>query len=292
MNPAAEPAPPGLPAAAAAPAPGPALNRPRGRQRRAVLFVGLAFLALGLGAAAVWTYYRSSRIQLEATIRFHDAYGLRNGADVRHRGVIVGRVIEVRIQPDSRGVEVRVKLQPEAEHLARAGSHFYIVRPTVSLNNGIRGLDAAIGDVYVEAMRPPALAGEPQTEFEGSEDIPLADAVAGSRQYVLLARRRSYGLRPGAQVTCAGFEIGQVRSVKLEEDGRSVTAVLSIDPKYVRLLDVNSRFVESKPLVAEGSPLNLKLSVDLAALTGGVEMIPPEKPEKEAPAGHLFRLAN
>ena len=286
MNPVAEAATPN------SPMPAPASIQARGRQRRAVLFVGLAFLALGLGSLAVWGYYRAARNQLEVTIHFNEAYGLRNGADVRHRGVIVGRVIDVRIRPNSRGVSVRVKLQSEAEHLARAGSQFYIVRPTVSLNNGIRGLETAIGDVYVEAMRPPNVAGEPQTEFEGSEEIPVAEPIAGSRQYTLHARRRSFGLRPGAQVTCAGFEIGQVCSVKLADDGRSVTAILSIDPKFVRLMRVNSRFIESKPLVAEGSPLNLKLSVDLAALTGGIEMIPPEKPENEAPDGHTFQMAN
>jgi paraquat-inducible protein B len=264
----------------------------RRRQRRAALFVCLALLALALGLTAVWAYYLPSRNQLELFIQFNDAYGLRSGADVRHRGVIVGRVSDVRIRPATDGVEVRVKLHADAELLARAGSHFYIVRPSVSLNNGIRGLDAAIGDVYVEVMRPPALDGDPQFVFAGSEDPPMPDAVAGSRRFVLLAKRRSHSLRVGAPVTCAGFEIGLVRSVELADDGRSVQAVLSINPKRIALVDVKSRFVESKPFMAEGSIANLKLNVDLAALSGAIEMIPPAQPEQQAPDGHTFRLAD
>ena len=64
--------------------------------------------------------------------------GKRVGADVRYRGVSVGRVTEVRLQPGESGVEIRAILTPGSESLAQSGSQFWVVRPTVSFAAGIR----------------------------------------------------------------------------------------------------------------------------------------------------------
>jgi paraquat-inducible protein B len=261
----------------------------RRTRRRAAVVGALAVLAVAAGLAGVWAYYRSAKDQYEVVVTFGDAHGLRVGADVRHRGVIVGKVNEVRIRPDAEGVEVRITLQPQAERLARAGSNYYIVRPTVSLNNGIRGLDTAIGDVYVEVTRPVGLAGARQTTFEGSEELPLPAAPQGSRFYVLKANRRTYALRPGGPITCGGFEIGQVRSVELADDGRSVKATFSVDPKYCGLLNSKTGFAEPN---AVKIGIQSGISVDFNAILNGIVVTPSDRPGKAVEEGAEFELKN
>ncbi len=277
---------------AAAPAKTGDMPRPGGSRRRTWLIVSLALFALILGLIATWVYYRQQRNQLEVTVRFENAHGLRTGAEVRHRGVIVGKVNEIHIRPNSEGVQVRIRLQPEAEELAREGSYFYIVRPTVSLSNGIRGLDTAIGDVYVEIARTPSAGGARKAEFTGSEDPPLPDIAPGSKQFAFTAKRVSLALSPGAPVRCRGFQIGHIRSVKLAEDGALVEGEFVIEEKYLRLMDKQTRFAAVSFVLGEVSFGIMNARLDLPALSGGIEIkqLPP-KLKEPAPAGHTFALA-
>ena len=264
---------------------------PRDSRRRNWLIAGLAVFALLLGLIATWVYYRQGRNQLEVTVQFDNAHGLRTGAEVRHRGVIVGKVNEVRIRPNSEGVLIRIRLQPEAEELAREGSYFYIVRPSVSLSNGIRGLDTAIGDVYVEIARTRSAEGGRKTEFVGSEEPPLPDIVPGSRQFVFTAKRVSLALTAGAPVRCRGFQIGHIRSVKLTDDGGLVEGEFVVEERHLRLMDKQAKFAAVSFVLGEASFGIINARLDLPALSGGIELkqLPP-KLKEPAPPGHVFPL--
>lgn len=260
------------------------------RKRRTWLSIALAGVALLLGLTATWVYYRQARNQLEVTIRFDDAHGLRTGADVRHRGVIVGRVTEVRIRPDAKGVIVRIRLQPEAEELARTGSQFYIVRPTLSLSTGIRGLDTAIGDVYMEVSRPPGTPDGRATEFDGIEEPPLPDVKPGSRSFKFTAKRLSLALTAGAPVKCSGFQIGHIRTLTLAPDGKKIDGTFVIEKEYLPLIDTQTKFAAVSLLLAEGT-FAIKMRLEVPALSGGIEIKQiPAKANELAPEGHSFTL--
>ena len=209
------------------------------------------------------------------TIRFQDAHGLRVGADVRYRGVPVGRVIEVKLQSAEAGAEVHVTMNSGAEGSAREGSHFWIVRPSLSLSAGISGLDTVAGDSYL-AVRP-AAGGGTATVFDGDEEPPAAEVLAppGSLSIVLKAKQKSF-LRPGAGVTCCGVTVGLIQKVDLTEDGKSVRAEAFIYEKYVKLISKNTKF--SEPAVV-GGLLSTKPHLDVQALGSGAVLTVPDKPE-------------
>ena len=264
--------------------------QPRENKRRTRFIALLAAVALLLGLGATGLYYRQSRNQLEVTVHFDNAHGLRTGAEVRHRGVIVGKVTAVHIRPNSQGVQVRIRLQSEAEELAREGSSFYIVRPTVSLSNGIRGLDTAIGDVYMEIGRMPSADGMRKTEFTGNEEPPLPDLKVGSRHYKFTAKRLTLALTAGAPVKCSGFPIGHIRNVALAADGRNIEGSFVVDKEYLHLMDTQTKFTGVSLILAEGSML-VKLRVEVPALSGGIEVKHlPAKPKEPAVEGFSFVL--
>ena len=78
----------------------------------------------------------------QVTVEFADARGLRGGADVRCRGVRVGTVLAVAVSKDGNRAVTRMLLQPDAVHLARVDTVFWIVTPRFEgLGSGVSGLD-------------------------------------------------------------------------------------------------------------------------------------------------------
>jgi paraquat-inducible protein B len=261
----------------------------RAHRRRGLGWLVAAGVAVTAGvlAASGYKYFRNGGNPV--TIHFQDARGLRAGADLRYRGVPIGRVTEVRVRPDLGGVDVRVAITDHADRVARKGSRFWIVRPNVSMATGVSGLDTAIGDKYVAVL--PAAAGEPAAEFEGAEEPPLAEPAPGSGTFQLKVKKPDLAstVRVGAPVTCCGVRIGQVQTVELANGGRELRATVCIEPGHAKLVRQKSSFVALK-IFRSGSGWGLP-SLDLQALGGGVELQVPEKPGEPPAKGQVFELS-
>jgi paraquat-inducible protein B len=257
-------------------------------RRRGLIWLLAAVLALTTGLLAAAAYKHAANTKNLVTVHFQDAQGLKAGADLRYRGVTVGRVIEVHVRPDLVGVDVRIALTEEGRGVARRGSRFWIVHPTVSMAQGISGLETAIGDKYVVVQ--PAAAGESADEFEGVEEPPQPAPERGSRTFVLRAKAaQASAVRPGAPVTCCGIRIGQVRKMELAADGQSVRAVAWVGPRYARLVGRNSSFAPMR--VFQGGGM-IPSRIDLQAVGGGVELKPTKNPGRAPKKGQEFPLSN
>lgn len=253
-----------------------------------ILLAAIAALG-GVAAAALHPVHgRGTAI----VIRFSNGYGLRAGSDMRYRGVVVGRVTDVSLWPDLTGVEVRARLAPSAEGLAKEGSRFWIVRASASLAAGLNGLDTLVGDNYVTVR--PAYDGKRAVSFEGDDDTPFPAPISGSFPLILKASRQSFALRPGAPVNCSGVPIGMVQSVDLVEDGKGIRAVLVIEPSHASKVRSHSHFYETAIFRGEGSlaKMSFKFLVDPQAIGGGIELEIPAKSDPPATPGQEFELTD
>ena len=156
---------------------------------------------------------------ININIHFPEGHGLESEDAVRFRGINVGIVEEVQLNPGLTGVDVRVNLKPFAQELAREGTRFWIVRPELSLA-GISGLETAVGHKYIGL-----LPGEPdaafQRSFQGLAASPPEAFAAGGMEIIIRGDRK-HSVSNGAPVTCRGVEIGRILSVGLSQDGRFV----------------------------------------------------------------------
>jgi len=259
-----------------APSPPPAPVKPPVVKRRLGLgWVMVAICAAAAGLLATAGYKYLHNLGNVIIIHFQDAQGLRPGADLRYRGVVIGRVTSVSVRPDLGGVDVNIALNSDAPPIARKGSRFWIVHPSVSMATGVTGLDTAIGDKYVTVL--PASSGDAADEFDGVEEPPLPEPRHGSVSVVLWARPElGWCLRVGAPVTFGTIHIGQVNSVKIKPECQRVRAVAWVDPDYAGLVRGNSQFVARNIFPGKGGLFAGR--VDLRALVGGVEL-------KVAPTG-------
>ena len=264
---------------------------PRKRTRRKWLWLVLASLSLVGGIVATFGYKRWQNRGRTITVHFRDVYGLRPGAQVRYRGMVVAEVMDVALQRDLATVDLKIRFPPETSLLARSGSKFWIVRPTASLATGIGGLDTLVGDLYVAVQ--PGMDGPDSIEFTGDEEPPPPEYPPDCLRIKFRAKRRPFGLRLHAPIVRSGTTIGLVRSVELSADGKEVLAEAFIFAQWAPLVHIDSVFRAENPLNFEGDILGgIKLRFDIQGLSGGVELQSSDTDSAPARNDQVFLLGN
>jgi paraquat-inducible protein B len=154
------------------------------------------------------------------TIEFVEGHGLRPGDAVRLRGIDVGVVERVVLNPALDRVEVTAQLMQEAAAIAREGTLFWIERPQVGLS-AVRGLDTVVGPKYIAAQPGPA-DGPRQQRFVGVESPrEILDSGQHSLEVTLESDSR-HSLQTGSPLIYRGVPIGRVTHVGLASDSASV----------------------------------------------------------------------
>ncbi len=243
-------------------------------------------LALWLGARA-WSE-RGPLIRVRAA----DGHGTKAGDLVRHRGIAVGEIESVELAGDLSEVLLTARLQRSAAGLARAGTRFWVVRPSLGLE-GAQGLETVLGARYLAVLPGPADAA-PQEEFVALAEAPLPGLdEEGALEVVLEADSRS-GLSRGAPVLYRGIQVGTVVSVGLASDATAVELRVAVRPAYGELVRTDTRFWElGGAEVSLGfSGIDLELGSLRSLLSGGIALATPTQPGPRASTGQRFPLAS
>jgi paraquat-inducible protein B len=223
----------------------------------------------------------------QIVVRFQHGNGLVVGDALRHRGIQVGEVIAVDLNPDLSHVEVKVRLEGYASRLARAGSRFWIERPQVSLS-GVRSLETVVSGRYLSVLPGPPHADNLDL-FDGLEDPPTAHADGLE---IVLESPHRFGVEVGAPVTYRGMQVGSVAAVRLGPDAGQVETLAHIDRDYRSLVCEGSRFWSTGGiginLGITGFELNAESLQTIAA--GGVGFATPNEPGIAVSTGYRFKL--
>jgi len=264
------------------------------RRRRVSLAWVVPIIALGVVAYLIWNQVAHERGTM-ITIRFVDAGGLAPGSEIKHRGVTVGVVRQVKLATDLASVDVHAELSPGAEELAIKGTKFWLVRARVSFGK-IAGLDTLVGPRYI-ALQPGASENHAaQFEFVAMSQAPAGEPAGdGSLRLVLLSDRLGT-LSPGNPVLYREIRVGTVRGAQLTNDSTKVMISIDIDPKYTALIHTKTRFWRSGGVGVDfGIFSGLSVQADSleAAMSSSVSLATPEKRAGEkAGAGDVFELAD
>src|SRR5690606_33191111 len=130
--------------------------------------------------------------------------------------------------------DVTVRLTPESDSLARAGTRFWIVGPQADLT-GIAGLETVVGSKYITLI-PGEVEGPPVSKFEGLETPPLPDLEFPGGIEVVLESPQAMGLRPGLGDYYRSIRVGGVIETGLAEDGSAVRSRVYLRPDYRHLV--------------------------------------------------------
>lgn len=223
------------------------------------------------------------------TISFQDGHGIEAGDTIRLRGIDVGTIESVVLQPDLQRVLLTAILTPEARPLARAGTRFWIERPQVSLSS-VRGLETVVGPKYV-AVQPGPADASPQDQFEGVE-LPRQSSESSTVR-ITIRFAQGHGLKVGSAVRFRGVQVGEVVDVRLNRSLSHVLLDAELLTSAADLAREGSLFWIERPQVSLGGVRSLDTLVTgayLAVAPASIESPPAsdfeglEKPPAEVEA--------
>jgi hypothetical protein len=168
---------------------------------------------------------------LSVTIEFVEGHGLQPGDAVRLRGIDVGTVEHVVLNPALDRVEVTVQLMREASAIAREGTLFWIERPQVGMS-AVRGLETIVGNKYI-AVQPGPSEGPKLQRFLGVESP--RQIIDSGKHSLTLHFRQGHGLRAGSPVRFRGVQVGEVVDVALAPSPRNGSISLYRSPTVTYL---------------------------------------------------------
>ena len=227
----------------------------------------------------------------ELVLHAREGHGIAPGHRLLYRGIAVGDVRAVDLASDLSTVELRVRLNPAAERLARAGSRFWIERPDISLNR-LRGIETLLGARHVSVL-PGDVDAQPQREFVCLDEAPTFVADDDDVLEFVLEAPRRFGLAPGAALTYRQIEVGSVTGVGLSSDARSVEVRCVVRGAFAHLVREDTVFWEAGGLGVSFELLR-GFEVDFESLqsllVGGIALATPTRPGPPARTGHRFEL--
>lgn len=249
-------------------------------------------LPLGAVVLAVFLVAQASFSQgIRVRVRAPEGHGIVAGDVLRYRGIEVGRIEEVLLSGDLQEVVMTVRLDPEAEGLARAGSRFWVARPHLSLD-GVQGLETIVGARYLATVPGPA-SGPRQTEFEALVEPPVPERIEVGGLEIMLEAPSRFSLAAGAPLTYRQIRVGTVLSVGLSSDATSVEIRVYVRPPYVHLVRDNSVFWETGGVelgLSLTGGFNLDVGSLRSVLVGGIALATPPQPGGRVGTGQRFTL--
>lgn len=259
------------------------------RARRARISFAWIFPLLAAAAAAwlLWSNWKALGPEIE--IHFDDAPGIHAGKSLLvYRGVTSGKVTDVRLNPELKGVIVTVRLNAFAAGLARKETVFWIDQPVISITQ-ITGIESIIQGNSIHARIG---GGDLATSFVGEDEPPLAPLDRPALTIALEAPEIPF-LERGTPVYRHGVKVGIVREKGIGDDGNA-TLVVSVDHEHKDLVRTNSKFwiLPSTSLKISPSGLQIDLAGIAALVQGGIAFDEFGIPGESATDGTSFDLSS
>ncbi|WP_319522399.1 MlaD family protein [uncultured Desulfosarcina sp.] len=232
--------------------------------------------------------YQEAQSGIVISILFKTGQGLSaKSTKVRFKGLEIGLVDKVRIEPDLSGVTARVVMDPQTRRILREGTKFWLVSPKVSLTE-VSGLDTLVSGTYIDVL--PNLKGDPSRKFVALDESPAGKAGPGHLDIILQGERRG-SVKAGSPVYFRQVQVGEVTGYELASSGDAVNINAVIYKPYVPLVYENSVFYNVSGMDF-GLFSGLKTESLEAVMTGGVSFATPEGDAMGKPAknGRIFQL--
>ncbi|WP_043760476.1 MlaD family protein [Aeromonas taiwanensis] len=209
--------------------------------------------------------------------------GLGVGSPIRYRGVDIGKVEQIELDPSLGQVRFKAELaQQYAPRFLQSGARYTLVQAKVGLG-GVAHLDTLIKGAFVEAT---------PGQGAGKERFPLSES--GPVGLALTLRSPAVdGVSVGSPLLFRKMVVGSVTGVVLARDGSEVLIDVNVDGQYAHLVRANSRFWNVSGVKADIGLTGGTIEVETvqSLLAGGIAFNTPEREMgATVKAGHRYPL--
>ncbi len=230
---------------------------------------------------------------VEVQIQVDTGDGLNVGTPIRYKGLEVGKVDRLELTADLKAVILYARILKASEHIARAGSKFWVVRPEVSLVRAAN-LDTLVTGLYLDVQ--PAVSGGSavQTRFVAQMQAPTESPSQKGLKLVLSTAARG-SIKPGVPISYREVPVGKVVDYQLSATADRVLLHVLIEPRYAPLVRSATKFWNTSGVTVDaGLFKGVKLRTDSleSMLEGGISFATPDNPQMGGPAraGQTFVL--
>ncbi|WP_085695376.1 MULTISPECIES: PqiB family protein [unclassified Pseudomonas] len=252
----------------------------------------LPLLALVIGAWLTWRAYDEAGPVIQ--VRFESGDGIQaKKTEVLYKGIAVGKVVELNVSDDIKGVLATIEMNKETQHYLNEDTHFWLVKPRVSLA-GVTGLETLVSGVYIAVDPAKGDKGDQGVRAYTAlkEPPPMSEKVPGL--HITLKADRLGSLEQGSPVFYKQILVGQVKNFQLGEDQRTIEIKVHIEPAYADLVRKHTRFWNASGLSISGGLSGFKVRSEslLTLAAGGIAFATPDNHRDSPPtdSSKPFRL--
>jgi len=202
--------------------------------------------------------FDAAQAGIRVKVKLSDFEGLQAGrTPVMYKGIQVGNLKALKIDPDLSSATAELTLDPLAEDYLVTGTQFWVVKPSISLA-GITGLEALVKGNYI-AVRPGDKGGAPQREFEARPKPPPLDLRSPGLHLVLFTENLG-SLEVGSPILYKQVKVGSVQSYQFSRTKKQLLIGVHIEKEYEGLVNASTRFWNASGITLTGG------------LTGGIQV--------------------
>lgn len=247
---------------------------------------GIEFDRLGTGRSSHQLFdskeQARTRVRMLTLTAEHNP-GLGVGSPIRYRGVDIGKVEQIELDPSLGQVSFKAELDEQyAARFLQSGARFTLVQAKLGLG-GVAHLDTLIKGSFVEAS-PGQGAGKDRFPLSQSGPVGLA---------LTLRSPSVSGISVGSPLLFRKMMVGSVTGVALARDGSEVLIDVNVDREYAHLVRANSRFWNVSGVKADIGLTGGTIEVETvqSLLAGGIAFNTPEREMgPTVKAGHRYPL--
>ncbi|MGJ8691787.1 MAG: MlaD family protein [Thalassotalea sp.] len=213
--------------------------------------------------------------RIEFTLEVASSRDFSTNTRIMYRGEKIGEVHQILNQ----GVNslVKVGVIPSAEHILKADSQFWLVKPDVTLS-GITDTEALFGGAYIAVN---VGEGKSHQHFKLHLTPPAKHSSTQGLQLSLTSNSGNV-VSPGSAISYRGITVGQVDNISLDEVGKQVRLNITIYDEYRHLITNYTRFYNASGITINGGLSNFTLKTESAdaMLRGAISFYNPEQGEQ------------
>lgn len=247
---------------------------------------GIEFDRLGTGRSShqLFDSKEQARTRVRTlTLTAEHNPGLGVGSPIRYRGVDIGKVEQIELDPSLGQVSFKAELDEQyAARFLQSGARFTLIQAKLGLG-GVAHLDTLIKGSFVEAS---------PGQGAGKDRFPLSQSGPIGLELTLRSPSVS-GISVGSPLLFRKLMVGSVTGVALARDGSEVLIDVNVDREYAHLVRANSRFWNVSGVKADIGLTGGTIEVETvqSLLAGGIAFNTPEREMgPTVKAGHRYPL--